>query len=290
MKRTGALALACLLALSACTVPDAPATPSADVTAALGRVTEPDAVITFPRTLQAARLVEAQVHIARDADAAVISATLDSPLFADSPARDGRVRLFADWDNRVRVPLGTAVCPAPDGEIAEGDTTVILTLEVDGEEVTEVVTADDAALRKINAEECAAQAVLDVATPSFGAIESQDASLIDTTIVVTRGDSKPEEPVTLSGMTGNIVFIVRLDEDGPRTLAAGEESIAVPAEILVGRCDPHVFAESKKTFVFPVRLAVGDAEPGYVEIQPDDVTRAAMQQLFEDCGEAEREG
>jgi len=63
----------------------------------------------------------------------------------------------------------------------------------------------------------------------------------------------------------------------------------MPAVITVARCDPHVFAESKKTFVFPVRLAIGDAKPSYVEIQPDPTMRAALQSLFDACGAADRD-
>jgi hypothetical protein len=132
--------------------------------------------------------------------------------------------------------------------------------------------------------------VLDVATPSFGPVGSQDAVELRTTIVLTRGGASPDQPVTLAQMTGNIVYIVTLGEGANRTLAPGEVALAVPATVTVGRCDPHVFAESKKLFVFPVYLGVGDAEPAFVEIQPDAVTEAALKQLFSDCGEAERAG
>ncbi|MGC4175445.1 hypothetical protein [Demequina sp.] len=270
-----------MLALAGCTA--AQVTESAEPTVASGRLTVPDAVVTFPRTLQAARLVEAQVVTSREADALVTSARLESPLFVDSPARDGEVRLFPEWKNRVRVPLGTAVCPAPQGE-----SVVVLRLVVDGRAVTEDLEFDDSVLRAINAEECAQAAVLDVATPSFGPVTRQDAASLDTTIVLTRGGSEEAAPVSLTSMTGNIVYIVTLDQDADRILAGGEASLAVPAVISVGRCDPHVFAESKKTFVFPVRLSVSDRDPSYVEIQPDEVTRSALQQLFDDCGEAER--
>lgn len=282
----GRLALAvALLALAACSGPDAGASSQAFPATASGRVTVPTAEVASPRTLQAARLVEVRVLTAHDADALVTSARLDSPLFADSPARAGEVRLFPDWTNRVRVPLGTPVCPAP-----EGPSTVVLTMTVDGRQVTETLQAEDSVLRQLNDEECREQAVLDVATPSFGPITAQDASQLETTIVLTRGDARTDEPVALESMTGNIVFIVRLDTGTNATLAAGTASIAVPATILVGRCDPHVFAESKKTFVFPVRLGVGHDAPGYVEIQPDAATKAALQKLFDDCGDADREG
>lgn len=282
MRRT-ALLVACALALAACSPPTAQVTPSADVASASGRVTQPDAALTYPRPFQAARLVEARVLTEGEGRGIVVAARLESPLFADSPPRESPARLDPGRGNPVRLPLGSPVCPAPPGE-----STVVMTIEADGREVTETVVVDDSVLRDINADECAAQAVLDVAAPSFGAVETQTTEAIETTIVLKRGDTTPGAPVTLDAMTGNIVFAIDLDEAAERTLAAGAASLAVPAVVRVGRCDPHVFAESKKTWVFPVYLAVGDAEPAYVEIQPDDVTRAALQQLFDDCGEAER--
>jgi hypothetical protein len=260
MARSFLLAALALLALAACSAP-APS-PTSPAPAAASRVTEEGVYVAFPRTLQAARMVEAQVHTVRDADVLVSSARLVSPLFADSPARDGEIRLFPG-----------------------GATTVVLTMTVDGVPTTETLVADDTELRQINAEECAEQAVLDVATPTFGPVESQTTAELHTTIVLARGTARTDEPVVLDSMTGNIVFIIRLEPDAPTTLAPGEASLSVPAVVSVGRCDPHVFAESKKTFVFPLHMTIGDDEASYVEIQPDPTTQAALQQLFDDCGD-----
>jgi hypothetical protein len=278
MRRLAVIVLAGALALAGCSSP--PVSVSA-----VPRLTEPDAVVTYPRPFQAARLVEAKVRTVGGLEGTVVSARLESPYFADSPPRDVSLLLAADWDNRVRVPLGAAVCPA-----AEGASMVVLTVEFGGRTETESVEVDDAVLKQINADECAALAVVEVASPSFGPIASQDAREIETTIVLTRGDSRPDAPVALDAMTGNIVFTVALDDAAPRTLAAREGSLSVPAVVTVGRCDPHVFAESKKTWVFPVYLAIDGGEPQFVEFQPDLATRDALQRLFDDCGEAQRSG
>jgi len=287
-SRAAATAAGVVSALLVAVLVGCSGTPDADLSspapAPVARVTVADADVAFPRTLQADRLVEARVVTVRDTDAIVTSARLVSPLFSDSPGRESNVRLFPDWTNRVRVPLGTAVCPAPADK-----STVELTIMVDGVETVETLAASDAKLREINAVECAQQAILDVAQPSFGPVESQTVAELNISIVLTRGDVATDVPVTLTSMTGNIVFIVTLSDE-PRTLAPGEAEISVPAVISVGRCDPHVFAESKKTFVFPIHLAIGDADPAYVEIQPDAVTRQALQDLFDSCGEVQREG
>ncbi|MCR6712255.1 MAG: hypothetical protein NVV57_05975 [Demequina sp.] len=283
MSRLGVIAVACAVLLAGCTGADAGASHSPNPAAASGRVTVPDAVVEFPRTLQAARMVEALVTTNGDAGALVTSARLDSPLFADSPARDGEIRLFPDWTNHVRMFLGTAVCPAP-----AGPSHAVLTMTVDGRETTETLTVTDTALREINADECAQKAILDVAAPSFGVIETHTDAELLTSIVLTRGGSRPEEPVTLTSMTGNIVFIVSL-ADEPRTLFTGQAGVQVPAVIKVGRCDPHVFADGKKNFVFPLYLAIGDDEPAYLEIQPYPDMKAALQNLMSKCGDVQRE-
>ena len=275
--RWSAALLFCLV-LVACSGPDA-AAPTGTAPPVSARVTAVTTDIAFPRTLQADRLVEANVMTVREADVVVTSARLESALFADSPPRDGVVRLFADWANRVRLPLGTPVCPAP-----AGPTRVVLALTVSGVATTEKLVVDDAVLRSINADECAQEAILDQAAPSFGPIDSESPAALQTSVILTRGTGKA--PVTLTEVTGNIIFIVRVDPSASRTLAATQASLAVPVTVSVGRCDPHAFAESKKTFVFPAHLAVGDAEPAYVEFAPAADARAALQRLFDACGQA----
>ena len=102
MSRLGVIAVACAVLLAGCTGADAGASHSPNPAAASGRVTVPDAVVEFPRTLQAARMVEALVTTNGDAGALVTSARLDSPLFADSPARDGEHALYVRRLDRDR--------------------------------------------------------------------------------------------------------------------------------------------------------------------------------------------
>lgn len=276
----GLAAAALAFALAGCA--GGPAIPSGPP---IPPVAVPTVEVTYPRTLQAARMVEARVALRDDLeslgvsdDIAVTNAYLDSPLFVTGDAWDSLVRLFPDWLKPVRLPLGEPVCPAPAGE-----SRVVLFIDVDGRPTQQtLVVDDDAVLREINADECAQRAVLDEAAPSFGPVEEETPTEVHTSVVLTRGTGV--SPVTLDSATGNIIFIVTLDETAPRSLAADETMVAVPATVTVGRCDPHAFAESKKTFVFPARLAVGQAEPAYVEFSPGPDVRAAFQRIFDACG------
>jgi|GEM_PF-1249301 len=268
----GVTATAC-----ATTAETSPSPETAPASADAARVTTAQAGLQFPRTHQADRLLEVRVTTARAADALVTAVRLESPMFADNPARDSNVRLYQDHENRVRVPLGVPVCPAGDG-----DSTVVLTMLADGAEVSETVTVPAEVLAEINAAECVQQAVLDEAAPSFGEIESRDGAEVRTSLVLTRGTGV--EPVTLERITGNIVFAIEVDEGAERTLAAGEAALAVPVTVTVARCDPHVFAESKKTFVFPVHLSVGEGEPQVVEFIPPGAVKDVLQAAFSACG------
>lgn len=273
LPRALALGAALTLGAAGCTSPTV-ASPSPT---AVERVTTASAELEYPRTHQADRLLEVRVTTAREADALVTAVQLESPLFADNPVRDSNVRLYPDHENRVRVPLGVAVCPA-----AGGDSEAVLTMLVDGTEVVETVAIPADVLTEINAVECEAQAVLDQAAPSFGAIESREGDVVRTSLVLTRGTGAA--PVTLERITGNIVFAIEVDEGAERTLAAGASVLAVPVTVTVGRCDPHVFAESKKTFVFPVYLSVDGGEAQVVEFIPPDDVKAVLQEAFSACG------
>ena len=62
----------------------------------------------------------------------------------------------------------------------------------------------------------------------------------------------------------------------------------MPVTFTASRCDPHAFAESKKTFVFGVWLTIDGGPEKYLEIGPDAALKAALQSAFDHCGEALR--
>lgn len=65
------------------------------------------------------------------------------------------------------------------------------------------------------------------------------------------------------------------------------QSVVLPVTVRASRCDPHAFAESKKTFVFAAWIQV-DGREQYVEFQPDPAWRATLQALFDACGHVDR--
>lgn len=261
-----------LAAAAACTgpVPSAPPVLTADV--------------AFPRTLQADRLVEVRLEGAEGDGWLVTSADLASPLFTTVAPRPSNVRVFKGYVTRVRVPLGEAICPAGTGGAAahlslrhDDGTTADVTVELPRE-----VLAD------INADECATRAATDVAMPSLGSVESSDGVAVRTTLTVTRGEAgSAAGAVSLTAMKGSVIFDMGPREglSLPLRIEPGRGALAVPVEITATRCDPHAFAESKKTFVFAVWIAIDGGPERYIELRPGAELKSALQAAFDACGE-----
>ena len=48
-------------------------------------------------------------------------------------------------------------------------------------------------------------------------------------------------------------------------------------EFTPATCEPHVLAETKKPFVFPVEVTVGDGEPVVLDLPVDDALRSSLE-------------
>lgn len=272
------VAIACAVALAACSgAPTAPS-PSASVPQSPPPVSAVGGS-AFPRTLQADRMVEVQVETPGDQRGFVVSVALDSPYFGPSGTIPTNVLLEPGWLARLRVPLGPALCPAGSG-------TSIATVEVradGGEEIAEhEVTLEDDALAAINEDECRQRIATDAAAPSFGSAPTVVGDAVEAVVTLQRGASA--SPVTLTGLTGNVIFSLEPEQGAlPLTLLPEQDSARVPVTVTATRCDAHAFAESKKTFVFTAQYEVG-GETIAVEYQATDAMRQALQTAFDECG------
>lgn len=244
----------------------------------------PTAEVAFPRPLQADRIVEVLVEAEGAGTAFVTGVELTSPYFEPGPVSDTRVRVSEGWPGHARVPLTRAVCPA--GEGPSQARVAVATAE--GEPADDVVVAlADEVLARINSVECLQRDALDAAQPSFGVLESVDSTQARATLVFTRGAS--DQPVTINGVKGNVIFTVEA-EPGALLAPMGADvaTLEVPVTVRASRCDPHAFAESKKTFVFAAWIQV-DGREQHVEFQPDPAWRATLQGLFDACGDNDRD-
>lgn len=245
----------------------------------------PTAEAAYPRPLQADRIVEILVAAHGDGAAFVTGVQLESPYFEPGPVSPTVVRVSDGWPGHARVPLTRAVCPAPAGT---SKARVTVSASASGEPATEVVLAvADAALAQINRVECLQRDALDAAQPEFGALLSTDGAQAQATLVFTRGVS--DKPVAINGVKGNVIFTVQAQGVAlPVAMDSSTQRVEIPVVVRASRCDPHAFAESKKTFVFAAWIQV-DGREQYVEFQPNEPWRATLQALFDACGQGERD-
>ena len=96
------------------------------------------------------------------------------------------------------------------------------------------------------------------------------------------------EPITLVQLNGSVLLnLVDLSPSEPvAVLEAGRDALSIP--ILVkqsGRCEPHELAESKKTFLIVLGVAIGDEPPIGDEVAFDIPTRVLLGKMInESCG------
>jgi hypothetical protein len=99
-----------------------------------------------------------------------------------------------------------------------------------------------------------------------------------------------DAPIRVDQIRGSVVFQLLLPEGASTAVAAlgkDEQLTRIPVAFVASRCDPHGASQSQKTFRFPAWVAVGDDPPVYVELEPDDGLRAALQSAIQICLDAD---
>ena len=225
---------------------------------------------------------------ATDRDVRVGAIQLSSPLFAEvePQPRDALVRAT---DRAVVMPLryGEAVCDGEDdGDGEGGDGGAELVTDVDGEAVRVPLEQSPAdLLAGIHAAECASAGVLEDVELRLG---DEWVPTAPQAVAGTLEASQRHEGVdaTLQPLEGNVIFGVTTDAaEGEAWLAVSDEAPAATGavEVRAARCDPHALIEYKRTFVFTIRVAVGDAEPVLVDLEAEGAAHAALEALLASC-------
>ena len=102
---------------------------------------------------------------------------------------------------------------------------------------------------------------------------------VDVVLRLERG--RGTEPVTVDGVGSNVIFTVSSD-DLPATLAPGDERLDVTVRFSAERCEPHAMAETKKTYQFPLWVALAGGAPAFVELTVDGEARTALDRALND--------
>jgi hypothetical protein len=292
MRRLAATTLAIACAASACVAGD-------DATS------RADAGVGVHASLQRSTLFETQrafrLTVSHDGDDDIRVGTiqLDSPWFDQlaPQERDARVRA----GGRVDMPLqfGTSVCDAGD---EQADVTSSVLATVDGEEVR--LALDESAhdvLAALNANECAAAAVLDDVELSLGDTwENTGERTVAGRLVASR--RSPDTTVVVDDVLGNVIFsadttTTGTDTDSDTAHSAGTGAPAVPwlavndeqtsatgeVTITAARCDPHALIEYKRTFIFTALVRVDDEDAVRVDVEAAGEARRVLERLLESC-------
>ena len=232
-----------------------------------------------PRYLVLRRMLEFILRNDGDVPVTVDTLQLDSPFFTTVEAAVDRVVVPPHDRVDVAVDYGEAVCPAPSD--AHG-----ARLGINGAPPRRLTLEDaDAAIGLVHDEECNRMAVAAAADIEFGTDwEEVSDRVVRTSLVMRRRDSS--ERIVLEELHGGVIWAMAPTgpaKEGVITLLPGEDEGSAGIEFKILRCDPHGMAESKKTYRYPIWVAVGDIPGVYVEIEPTGDGRALMERMLSEC-------
>lgn len=272
MGRTAVLALALLCAGCSGTDGDADAVPGG--AQGLPPVLGIEGEVVRHRT---DALVAGQVHV-RVADTGdqpftVTAVAIDSPGFAPLPPTALTAAFVPGRTIDLRTAFGEPDCAAQPGPLAARLTVV----RPDGavEELRVPLAGDD--LDVVHREECAAAGVLAVAGVGLTGLAAAGDSVTGTVVLTRAGED--DRAVTVVGARRSVVLDVAV-EGLPLVLGAGEQRATAGVVFTAASCEPHVLAETKQPFVFPLSVAVGDAEPVPVDLPVDAAQQALLWDLL----------
>jgi hypothetical protein len=240
-------------------------------------------------TLQRSRLFETQralrlaLGTTGEADVAVESVQLRSPLFEPMPPQ-ARDPVVDGGGAPVAMPLDFGE-PSCDGD-AEGPADVVV--GVGGEEVA--VPLDESPpglLADLQAAECAVVAVR----------EDADLRLGDTWARIGPRTAAGEievaqrregATVTVTGLEGNVIFHLATAEPdagpGPVLEVSDEQPTdRIAVTLTASRCDPHALIEYKRTFVYVALVDVGEDRPLRVDLTAEGDTKRLLEDLLAAC-------
>jgi hypothetical protein len=208
----------------------------------------------------------------------VTAVAIDSPGFAPLPPTEVTAAFAPRQTIDLPTPFGAAQCAAAP-EPAAARLTVV---RLDGTVEELRVPLTGGTLSRVHTEECAVEAALETAGIALTEL-TPDGERLSGAVVVTRRSG--DEPVELTALARSVLLEPVLADALPVTLAPDDDELRLPVTFELATCDPHVLAETKKPFVFPLTVVVGERDGVPVDLPVDDAQRAALQGLVDRvCG------
>jgi hypothetical protein len=238
--------------------------------------------VEYPRYLQTRRRLEITVVNNDDVPVTVTRLTLRAPQFAPTPPIRKDAVIAPGRRVDLQTDFGAADCAADDDAPAVAD----LRLRRDGGPAVDATVAlPTAALADIHADECGQQAVREAIELSLGLRWQRSGRALRGDVVLRRRPGAAPESVIVAGVGGNVIFTVEPvggDAGLPR-MSPDDAMARLPVEMVASRCDPHAVAESKKTYLFPLWIALGDAPAQYMTIDAESSLRPQLDALIDEC-------
>jgi hypothetical protein len=204
----------------------------------------------------------------------VTAVQLDTPGFGSLPATAMTAGYAPGRTIDLPTPFGAVDCSV--GVDPVGARVSVLRPDGTAEQLLVPLTGDTMA--QVHEAACAVEAVL--AVVDIGVEDLADAGQTMTAdVVLTRRTG--DEPVEIARLGGSVVLEPVPDAvELPVTLAPGERELRIPVTFDAARCDPHALAETKKPFVFPLAVIVGDGGSVPVPLPLDDGQKRQLEELL----------
>ena len=238
-----------------------------------------------PRYLAARRMIEVILVNEGGSGVTVETLQLDSPLFEHTePTRRSGGGVVLDAAQRVDVPVpyGKANC-----ESAPGAEHVRLQVAGKTERLPIIGGRDD--LARLREEECNRAAIAAAADIGFGAqwkrVGAPDEYTFQLPLMIRRRGASGAR-VTIETVAGSVIFSLGTldpERDPVLVLGADQARASVSVRVRASRCDPHAVAESKKSFRFPMYVALGKAQAQYVEVEAKGAVRRVLERTVAQC-------
>jgi hypothetical protein len=210
----------------------------------------------------------------------VTAVAIDSPGFAPLPATAVDTTYRPGQTIDLPTPFGAVDCAAA-ADPAAARLTVTRSRGVP-EELR--VPLAGGMLAQVHAEECAVAgvtAVVDIALTDLA--ESPDGQSLTGVVLLRRRTG--DDPVEVLALGRSVLLEPKVESHLPATLRPGDDRLRLPLTVTPASCDPHVLAETKKPFVFPLRVSVAGAAPVPVDLPVDDAQEPMLQHLVDRvCG------
>ena len=132
-------------------------------------------------------------------------------------------------------------------------------------------------MTRIHEEECAVLALLEVVSVEVVGLADEDEAVTGQIRLTRRSGN---EPVGVERV-GRSVLIDVAAPDLPTRLDGDEDELSTPVVFTSASCEPHVLAETKKPYVFPFEVVVGEDERVVLDLPVDDDLRAHLVALVD---------